>query len=257
MAVDPVLRLGPLSVRWYGVFISLAAALGVLIARREGLRRGLSADAIYSGALWSLVGGLIGARVFHVVDALDFYIQNPTAMLSLQKGGLAIWGGILGAVVAGSVYCRVVKTPRGRLADAAAPALMLGMVVGRIGSLINGDAYGASVDLPWSLVYAHPDALIPDLGEPTHPYPLYEMLWCALCLAVVWRLRRRPMPEGTLFVLAVALFAVGRFALGFLRQDPLVLFGLQQAQIVSLVALAFALPRLISRRRSLLYSASL
>ncbi len=134
------------------------------------------------------------------------------------------------------------------MADVAAPAVLLGQIVGRAGSLINGDAFGSPADLPWSLVYVHPDALIPDLGEPTHPYPLYEMLWNAVALGIVWRLRRQQLPDGTLFLVFLVLYAAGRFVLTFVRQEAIVLAGLQQAQVVALVALAIALPLLLRRR---------
>jgi phosphatidylglycerol:prolipoprotein diacylglycerol transferase len=253
IAVDPVLfQVGELAVRWYGLTIALGIALGVAVALREARRLGVSEDATYSCALWSTLGALIGARLFHVLDRVDFYLQNPGAALAVQQGGLAVWGAVVGGLAAGTLYCRFAGLSAARMADLAAPALLLGQIIGRVGSLVNGDAYGAPFDAPWSLVYVHEAALIPDLGEPTHPYPLYEMGWNALVLAAVWRLRLRQLPAGTLFAAYLLLYGVGRFALGFARQEAIILGGLQQAQLVAIVAVACAIPVLVRNRAAIL-----
>ncbi|HEY3080429.1 MAG TPA: prolipoprotein diacylglyceryl transferase [Chloroflexota bacterium] len=248
VGIDPVLlAIGPFTLRWYGLMIAVGIALGVLVALREARRLGVSEDAVYSVALWGTVGGLVGARLFHVIDRIDFYIQNPGAVLAMQQGGLAVWGAVVGGVAAGALYCRLAGLPIARTADLAAPALLLGQTVGRLGNLINGDAYGGWFDAPWSLIYVHQDALIPDLGEPTHPYPLYEMLWNAVALGLIWRLRRQPHPDGTVFLVYLMLYALGRFTLGFVRQETVLLFGLQQAQLVALCLIALGLPLLWRR----------
>jgi phosphatidylglycerol:prolipoprotein diacylglycerol transferase len=248
VAIDPVLfELGAFAVRWYGLMIAAGIALGVLVALREARRLGVSEDATYSCALWGTLGGLAGARLFHVVDRTDFYLQNPAAALAIQQGGLAVWGAVVGGVAAGALYCRLAGLPIRLMAEVAAPGLLLGQIVGRLGGLINGDAYGAPFDSPWSLIYVHQAALIPDLGEPTHPYPLYEMLWNALVLGAIWRRRRLPHRQGTVFLAYLVLYALGRFALGFVRQETIVLFGLQQGQLIALPVIALALPPLLRR----------
>lgn len=250
IAVDPViLRLGDLTIRWYGLAIALGIALGIHVARREARRLGIDDDAIYTCALWAVVGGIVGARLFHVADRIDFYLQNPNDVLAIQQGGLAIWGGLAGGFAAGALYCRYADLPIGRVADLAAPALLLGQMVGRLGNLVNGDAYGRVVDLPWSITYVHPDALIPDLGEPTHPYPLYEIAWGAAVLGIVWRMRRQRHADGTVFLTYLILYALGRFVLTFVRQETVVAFGLQQAQVVAVGAILVAVPLLLRRLR--------
>jgi phosphatidylglycerol:prolipoprotein diacylglycerol transferase len=253
IAVDPVLfQVGELAVRWYGLMIALGIALGVAVALREARRVGVSEDATYSCALWGTLGALVGARLFHVLDRVDFYLQNPAAALAVQQGGLAVWGAVIGGLAAGSLYCRLAGLSTARISDLAAPALLVGQIVGRVGSLVNGDAYGAAFDAPWSLVYVHEAALIPDLGEPTHPYPLYEMAWNAVVLGLLWRWRLRPLPPGTLFALYLALYAVGRFALSFVRQEALVVVGLHQAQLIAIVVLAASIPVLARNRAAIL-----
>lgn len=248
VAVDPVIfRYSSIAIRWYGVAIAVGIALGIWVALREARRLGLDEDAVYNTALWGVVGGLLGARLFHVLDRIDFYIQNPATVLSIQQGGLAVWGGVIGGVAAGALYCRWAKLPLARVADVAAPGLLIGQIVGRVGSIVNGDAYGAPADLPWSFIYVHPDALIPDLGEPTHPYPLYEIAWNLAVLGIIWRLRRQERPDGTVFLVYLLLYSLGRFLLTFVRQETILLFGLQQAQLLAVV-LAFAAAPALRRR---------
>jgi phosphatidylglycerol:prolipoprotein diacylglycerol transferase len=195
------------------------------------------------------MGAVVGARLFHVVDRIDFYLQNPASILAIQQGGLAIWGGVAGGIAAGALYCRLAGLPIARMADVAAPGILLGQIVGRLGCLINGDAYGAPVDLPWSIMYVHQDALIPDLGESTHPYPLYEIAWNLLLLGVLWRLRRRGQPDGVVFLTYLIVYSLGRVILTFVREETIVALGLQQAQLLGLAAILLALPLLARRLR--------
>jgi phosphatidylglycerol:prolipoprotein diacylglycerol transferase len=115
-------------------------------------------------------------------------------------------------------------------------------MVGRLGCIINGDAYGGPTTMPWGFVYTNAGAMIPDAlkGIPTHPYPVYEILWDLALLGLLLFLRRRSLPGGLLFLTYVAGYALGRFTLTFVRQEAIVLWGLQQAQVVALGALALA-----------------
>jgi phosphatidylglycerol:prolipoprotein diacylglycerol transferase len=248
MAVDPVIfRYSSIAIRWYGLMIALGIAAGIYVALRESRRLGIDEDATYNTALWGVVGAIVGARLFHVVDRFDFYLQNPSTIFALQQGGLAIWGAVIGGLVAGGLYCRYAGLSLQKMADVAAPAILLGQIIGRLGCLINGDAYGAHVDLPWSIQYVHPDALIPDLGEPTHPYPLYEMLWNTAVLGIIWRMRRGNYRPGTTFLSYLVLYALGRFVLTFVREEAIVVLGLQQAQVMALLIGLAAVP-LLARR---------
>jgi phosphatidylglycerol---prolipoprotein diacylglyceryl transferase len=250
MAIDPVLlQIGPVTIRWYGLMIACGIAMGIYIALREARRRGIGEEQTYNCAMWGVMGAIVGARLVHVVDRIDFYLQNPASILAIQQGGLAIWGGVLGGIGAGALYCRLAGLPVARVADVAAPAMLLGQIVGRLGCLINGDAYGAPVDLPWSIMYVHQDALIPDLGEYTHPYPLYEIAWNVILLGFLWRMRRGSQADGVLFLAYLILYSLGRVLLTFVRQETVVALGLQQAQLLGLIVIALAAPLLLWRRR--------
>ncbi len=251
MAVDPVLfSAGAVTIRWYGLMIAIGIALGVYVALREAKRVYVHEDAVYNCALWGVAGAIVGARGFHVIDRIDFYIQNPAAILAFQQGGLAIWGGLFGGLAAGMLYCVFSRQPVGQMADIAAPGLLLGQIIGRLGCVINGDAYGGPAELPWSITYVHPDALMPDLGIATHPYPLYEIAWNAAIMGIIWHLRREGLRSGSLFLIYLVLYSIGRFILTFVRQEALLVFGLQQAQFLALLAIFIAAPILLMRLRS-------
>lgn len=237
--INPVVvQWGNLSIYWYGIAIAAAILAALWVAVRESRRKGIPEGEIYSLALWTVIAGFVSARLFHVVDNLDYYWKNPGAVLALHQGGLAIWGGVAGGVLAGVIYGKIRKLPLLRLADAIAPALLLGQIIGRFGCLVNGDAYGGITNLPWGFVYTHPDAQIPSAlwGVSTHPYPVYEMLWSSAILILLFTLGRRWKREGWLFFTYLSLYSLERFFLTFVRQEKVILWGLQQAQIVALLA---------------------
>jgi phosphatidylglycerol:prolipoprotein diacylglycerol transferase len=242
--IDPVIfQVGSFELRWYGMAILVAAISGIFIWVYRGKKRGIEAGDIYSLAAWSIFAGLVGARLFHVFDHFDYYTANPSQILQIQQGGLAIWGAMASGGIAAIIYARVKRIPLGPLVDAAAPALLVALMIGRIGCIINGDAYGGATDLPWGFIYNHPGAAIPEslAGLPTHPYPVYEMLWNGLVLLSIWRLQHLFKIEGTLFLTTISLYSLGRFFLTFVRQENITLWGLQQAQVLALVILIVSL----------------
>ncbi|MBI3953676.1 MAG: prolipoprotein diacylglyceryl transferase [Chloroflexi bacterium] len=252
ISMDPnLLRLGPLLISWHGLLTALGVMVAVLVAARLARRTGMVPDEVYNVAIWAIPGGIIGARLFHVVDRWDFYSQNLGSIVRLTDGGIAIWGAIIGGFVAGVIAAKLKGYSIGRLADVAAPGMILGQMVGRVGCTINGDAYGGPTSVPWALVYSHPGAYLPPnwVAErvPTHPWPIYEIMASALILFIVWRLWGRLKPTGSIFVVYVALYALARFFLTFLRQEQLHLGQLQEAQLISLAVLAIAVPLLAFR----------
>lgn len=246
--VDPVIfHIGGFELRWYSLAIILAVLAAVVIAAHRAHRKGIAADEIYSLAPWILIGGLVGARLFHVMDNLSYYLVNPLQILMFQQGGLAIWGALVGGSIAGSIYAWRRHLPLGRLLDAVTPALIVAQIIGRIGCIINGDAYGGIADLPWSFIYVHPNALIPQslAGLPTHPYPVYEMLWNSMVLLVILQLDRHFKKDGLLFLSYLPLYSLGRFALTFVRQENIMWWGLQQAQVLAIAILMASLATFI------------
>ncbi|MEW6141830.1 MAG: prolipoprotein diacylglyceryl transferase [Chloroflexota bacterium] len=244
ISIDPVLfRAGALELRWYGIAITAAIVIAVVVAFREAKRVGFPTAEVIGVTPWVLLGGIVGARLFHVIDRWQYYAANPLGIVMLQQGGLAIWGAVVGGGVALLVYCLKRRLPVLLFADVLVPALLAAQIVGRFGCIVNGDAWGGPTSLPWGFIYVHPDALVPAalVGVPTHPYPVYEMLWNGAVLGVLLAVRGRIGKPGLLFVIYLALYAIGRFGFTFVRQETGFWLGLQQAQLVALGILAVSI----------------
>jgi phosphatidylglycerol:prolipoprotein diacylglycerol transferase len=246
ISIDPVLlRLGPLTIRWYGIMIALVVATGLRIAFKELKRRGISEDILWSFLPWGGIGAVVGARLFHVVDKLDFYVQHPLAVFAFQEGGLAIYGAVLSGLTALLIYARLRPLPLGDLLDAVAPGLILAQAIGRLGCTINGDVPGLPAALPWSVTYTNPNAMAAFPGVPVHPTADYELLWDLGAFALLWAMRRLPLAKGSLLLMYLTLYSVGRFFITFFRVDQTVWMGLSQAQIISVITILFVVPLLL------------
>ena len=147
--IDPVLlHLGHIEIRWYSIIILLAVIVAVVISVTEGKKKGLKSDDIYSLVPWVLIGGIVGARLFHVVDKWGYYIANPYQVFAIQQGGLAIWGALAGGGVAVVAYALLKRISLGRLVDVLTPGLITAQIIGRFACIINGDAAGGITTLP-------------------------------------------------------------------------------------------------------------
>ncbi|MDQ3539408.1 MAG: prolipoprotein diacylglyceryl transferase [Chloroflexota bacterium] len=240
VAIDPVIFVWQgFALRWYPLIVILSIAVAVLVSRKEAARQGLPVGVIDDLLPWILPAGLLGARLFHGLDNWNRFAANPLHLLAINEGGLAIYGALIAGGIAGAVYTRRRGIEFLRMADVLTPGVLLALAIGRLAYIINGDAYGGPTGLPWGLTYTDPDAFIPAtlLGVPTHPYPVYELLWDSAIFVTVWHLRDRSARLGGLFLPALALYATGRFVLTAVRQEPTVLLGLQEAQVVSLVTI--------------------
>ena len=239
--IDPVvLRLGPFTVRWFGLTLALALALGLYLWRRAARRLGMTSDDVYGVAFWALAGGIVMSRLFHAFDDLDYFWRHPADLLAIYEGGLSMWGGLIGGLLGSWLYLRRQHLPLAPATDAATLPLLAAQIVGRLGYVINGDAYGRIADLPWAFTYIHPEAMVPMLGVPTHPYPAYEMAWNLVGLALLWRLRGRLRPRGALFLDYALVYSLGRLVLSYTRQNDSLFLGLATDQWVALLVLAAA-----------------
>jgi phosphatidylglycerol---prolipoprotein diacylglyceryl transferase len=181
---DPVaLQLGPLSIPWYGLGYAAAIAIGVWLTQREARRRGLDGRLVADGVLWVVLAGLIGARLYHVIDQWSVYSQDPLRIVLPPYSGLGIYGGIVGGLLALIVFTRRRGQPLLPWADAAVPALFIGQAVARWGNFFNQELYGPPTDLPWGIAIdcAHRVAgygcdRFPFESTGFHPLFLYESL---------------------------------------------------------------------------------
>jgi phosphatidylglycerol:prolipoprotein diacylglycerol transferase len=214
------------------------------------VRRGanLSYETVITVALVAIPSGIVMSKLLHVVDRLDYYIANPGQILSFA--GLTIWGAVLGATLGIWIYSKFSNFRFGYFADLVAPSVILAQAVGRVGCTINGCCYGmeAPAWLPWSVVYTHPESYAP-LGVALHPTQLYELVFCLIGFAVLFNLRGRFQPEGSLFLIYLSMYSLWRVGIDFLREGTSFLFGLHQAQVIGIIVLLIAIPLLALRTR--------
>ena len=250
IGIDPNIgSVGPFLVTWHGFFTAAGIAAVVLWAVYQGRRHGIHEDAVYGTAVWAVIGGLSGARLVHVIDNWDYYIQDPLLILRIYEGGIGLLGGILGATVAGSFYAWRHRYPVGRMVDLVTPGLLLGMFIGRFGDIINGEHLGETLVRPWAFLYTHPSS--PAFGEgPMHPVIVYEMALDAAIGVIAFLLIGKLRPAGSVFYLYLLMYGLGRFVIQFLRRDMVWVtdLGLQQAHLLSLLLVGLALAFLLLRR---------
>jgi phosphatidylglycerol:prolipoprotein diacylglycerol transferase len=240
--VDPVLvHLGPFALSWYGLAVAVGILMGIWLTTREAARKGLPVEPVIDLILWIAVGGIVGARLLYVLDRWAYFAANPLQIFAIHTGGLSIMGAILGGGLVAAVLGRRKGLPIRRFFDAAAPGIVLGQAIGRFGCLFTGDTVGKPTDGSWGIVYLNPGARVPQLGVAYQPAFFYEQLWDVLVFALLWRFRKRITGDGQLFALYLGLYAVGKFAITFVRLDPVYVWGLQQSHFVALGLLVLAI----------------
>ncbi len=242
------------NVRWYGIMVALAVVVVILWLLLE-VRRGakFSYDTILTAALVAIPSGVIISRLLHVIDMWGYYSQNPGQIIGAS--GLTIYGAILGATLGIWIYSKFSKFNFAYLADLLAPAVPLAQAVGRVGCTLNGCCYGLPTSLPWGIVYTDPQsygysaslALPPGMG--LHPTQPYEIIYLLIIFGVIFSLRGRFKPDGSLFLIYLSLYSLWRIGIDFLREGTPFILGLHQAQVIGIIVLAIAVPILVLRTR--------
>lgn len=248
-------RIGPFLITWHGVFAVLGilagARLGLWLLEKEGADSTRGADLV----AWMVVIGLIGARALYVWENFKLFAGGQLLrVFALTEGGISQWGGLFGAIVGAYIWARRSRFSFWKVIDASGAAAMIGLAIGRIGDVINGEHHGTPTNLPWGVEYVNPATL----GEPgvvVHPEVAYEMVLTLAILAALLPFHQRlklRLPDGVVGLIYLGLYAAGRFFLSFLRTDPAVFIGLRQAQLASLLMVAIAviaIPILLRRGR--------
>jgi len=251
--IDPVaFSLGPLEVRWYGIILASAFALGTLLANWRAVRAGVDPGQIINIITLIIPAAIIGARIYYVAFTWPDYRDDPLSALAIWRGGLAIHGGIIGGVLAGLWYVGKYRLSAWNIADILAPSLILGQSIGRWGNFINQEAHGGPVSEKF--ISAFPDFIAGQMhieGQYYHPTFLYESAWdfaVFLFLTFYWSRRR---VYGEVALLYLILYSAGRFLIEGLRTDSLMLGPIRVAQLVSLALIAGGLLLFYRRRKGL------
>ena len=227
-----------LTFHWYGVIIAVGMALAVALARARERRLGLPRDTALDLALIGIPAAIVGARLYYVLFSWREYAATPIRALYIWEGGMAIYGGIIGGVLAGWLYARRKGLPFLRLADLAAPSIALGQAIGRWGNFVNQEAYGAVATQPWQQRFPISVFIRAD-GQWHFATFFYESAWCFIIVAALLIAERahRFHRDGEIFRGYVFLYALERALVEGLRTDSLLLGPFRVSQLLSLAAL--------------------
>jgi len=248
--IDPVaFHIGDIAVGWYGIMVALAVITLVtwmLLAAKKDPR--ISYNMVLNAALVGIPSGVIFARLLHVVDKWDYYMANPGRIIG--GDGLTIWGAVIGAALGIWIYNYFAKHSFAHMADVLAPGIILAQAIGRVGCTILGDDTGLPTTLPWGFVYTSPNSPSFKMGlTPTHPVVTYEIFYLLIVFGIIMWLRKKLKPDGSIFLVYLALYSIWRIGSDFLREGTDFLFGLHQAQFIGVIVLIVCIVLIAWRTR--------
>jgi len=248
--------LGPLYIRFYGIIIMLGVLAAGWLASREAKRRGLDPELVWDGIIWVIIGGVIGARLWHIFTPTPtdieaglttlYYLTHPLDAINIRRGGLGVPGAVIGGGLAVLILARRKKLDFALWLDIIAPGLALAQAIGRWGNFANQELYGPPTDLPWGIPI-EPQYRLPGFEQYTHFHPLflYESLWNLMNMAILLFIGRRfedKLIPGDIILTYLIIYPLGRFLLEFIRLDSAQIAGINANQTFMLiVAIAAAL----------------
>lgn len=246
---EEIFNLGSFRLKWYGVLIASAVLIGVNLSMRLARSRQVDPEAIADLAIWLVLGAIPAARIYYVAFEWATYSKNPIQIIKIWEGGIAIYGAIIGGSIAALIFAKIKQISFWQLADIVAPSLALGQAIGRWGNFFNSEAFGRPTDLPWKLFIPLARRPIEPVNytkfEYFHPTFLYESLWnLSIFGALMWLFisnsRHQRLKTGSIFLVYLIAYGIGRFEIEGLRTDSLTIGAsdLRVSQIVSLVGIA-------------------
>jgi phosphatidylglycerol:prolipoprotein diacylglycerol transferase len=253
--------IGQFEIKFYGIILMLGAVAGAFLASREAKRRGYEPEIVWDLMIYLLIGGIIGARLWHIFTpppssgvTTEWYLTHPLDALNIRKGGLGIPGAVIAGVIVMYFYARRHGLGFTDWLDIGAPGLALGQGIGRWGNFFNQELYGAPTTLPWK-IFIDPEHRLVDYSdvEYYHPLFLYESIWnFGNMFLLLWISRRYAdwLKSGDLFLIYLIVYPVGRFLLDFLRLDASIVAGLNINQTVMAVVAVGAALALVLRHRT-------
>lgn len=247
-------QLGPISIYWYGVIIATGVLLALILANREGKRLGLPKDTFTDLLMWAVPFAIIGARAYYVIFEWDAYKNNPAKIFAIWEGGIAIHGALIGAVITAIVFARLKGLSFWKLADIAAPSVLLGQAIGRWGNFMNQEAHGGPVTREFLEGLMLPDFIINQMyidGTYYHPTFLYESLWSFAGVILLLLLRKVNLRRGEIFLTYAIWYSIGRLFIEGLRTDSLLVgdTSIRIAQVVSVLIIVIGTTLIIIRRK--------
>lgn len=255
-ALNPIfLQVGPITIYWYAVIIVTGVLIGYFMATKESSRLGLPEDLFADLLMYALPISILSARLYYVIFEWRAYVGREWwSPFAVWEGGLAIHGALIGAVVTAVIFAKRKNVPFWKIADIAAPSLIVGQAIGRWGNFMNQEAHGGPVS---DTAYDNLLRFLPEFienqmvidGVLYHPTFLYESIWNLAVLAGLIFLRKRNPIRGEVFLNYIIWYSVGRFFIEGLRTDSLFMFGLRTAQVISIVTIIIGVALIIYRRQ--------
>jgi phosphatidylglycerol:prolipoprotein diacylglycerol transferase len=251
---------GPVFIYYYGIIIMVGVLAAVWMSLKEVERKKYKTDYIWDMVPWLIIGGVIGARLWHVLTpsksmgvGAEYYFTHPIEILRIRQGGLGIPGAIIGGVVALIIYTRKYKLNFFIWADMIVPGLALAQAIGRWGNFINQELYGSPTDLPWA-IHIDETHRLPGFMEYAyyHPMFLYESIWNLMNMFMLLWLGRKyeeKLLPGDLLWVYLIVYPIGRFLLEFIRLDISTIGGINANQATMVVVMVFAVVMLIVRHK--------
>lgn len=250
--IDPVaFNLGPLSVRWYGIIIAVGILLGYFVVQRALVKAGLHKDTLVDIIFYSALFGFIAARIYFVIFQWPYYAENPSEIIKIWHGGIAIHGGLIGGFIAGVIVCKVKNLNPFQIGDIVAPSIILAQGIGRWGNFMNHEAHGGSVSRAFLEQLHLPNFIIENMyinGQYYHPTFLYESIWDVAGFIILVNIRKH-LKLGETFFLYLTWYSIGRFFIEGLRTDSLMLTSnIRVAQLVSILLILISISLIVYRR---------
>lgn len=262
------ISIGGFEIAFYGIIIGIGMLTGLYMAQKDARRRGQDPELYLDFALYAIIFSIIGARLYYVIFDWELYKDNPIEIFNLRGGGLAIYGGIIGAVLTLMVFTKVRKVSFFSMADTGCIGLITGQIIGRWGNFFNCEAFGGYTDsllamrLKMSLV--NPSMISQELLDhrivengveyiQVHPTFLYESVWNLGVLAFLLWYRKRKKFDGEILWMYLLGYGLGRAWIEGLRTDQLLFFGtgIPVSQALSMVLVAAASAVIIWKRSKL------
>jgi phosphatidylglycerol:prolipoprotein diacylglycerol transferase len=244
--------LGPLTVHYYGLIMALAVGAGFYLAIKRALIFGLTTKQAEDLLFWVIVGGFVGARLYHVFSSFGYYLQNPLDVLKVWQGGLSIFGALFGGLLVLLFLAKSYKLKAISLLDWLTPSILIGQIIGRFGNLFNYEAFGYPTNLPWKMfapLLSRPQSLVQ--FSFFHPLFLYEALGNLVILFIVFRLgRQKKASGGELFFSYLLLYNSMRFFLELLRVDSTFFGAIRLNSLASLILFLVGLAGVIYTKRN-------
>lgn len=287
--MNPILfSIGKIKITYYGLMYAISFVLGIELGKRYGKQKGISPETIENYAFVAMLSGLIGGRLYYVIFNLDYYLNYPADIIAVWKGGMAIHGGILGGIIGTLIYGIIKKINPLLLMDIAAPSLLLGQAIGRIGNFMNGEIYGVPTFTPfkviftlkpkfyewysyylslpfsekmnfkekvsWGIVFPENSPAgneFPNMA--LHPAMFYELILNLIGFLFIWfYLKNKKYASGTTACLYIIIYSLIRIFVSFFRAEDLMFFDLRMPHLISiiLIVISVGIIKIINRKNT-------